>query len=268
MSEYIEEYDERAAEIQKTFSYDGYQIVRREMFAHLREPAVTIRYDSISFNTACIDGLEDTVYIQVLVHDDQKRLVIKRSTENAKDSLRWCVAKPDKRKSRVIKGKFSKALYEQMGWMKNCRYKILGHKIQFEGETLYVFELEECEIFKERPKRTKAEREARAKSMTPEELKEADRLERKESMTPFEPANVENTFGLPVEQHMDTPVLGNMANYSAVNVTAQPQQMNLFDSPGTSATGVQPVMAETDGSVNQTEYNGGLLGNQESGGML
>lgn len=268
MSEYLEEYDERAAEIQKTFSYDGYQIVRREMFAHLREPAVTIRYDSISFNTACIDGLEDTVFIQVLIHDDQKRLVIKRSTEDAKDSLRWCVAKPDKRKSRVIKGKFSKALYEQMGGMKNCRYKILGHKIQFEGETLYVFELEECEIFKERPKRTKAEREARAQSMSPEELKEADRQERKESMTPFEPANVEKTFGLPVEQHVDTPVLGNMASYSSVNVTAQPQQMTLFEGSSAPVTGIQSVMATGIAYANQQENTNQLPDNQESGGTL
>lgn len=40
-------------------SYDGYQIARREMFAHLREPAVTIRKDSTIFNTSCINGLED-----------------------------------------------------------------------------------------------------------------------------------------------------------------------------------------------------------------
>ena len=54
MAMYMEMNDERAAEIEKEFSYDGYQIVRREMFAHQREPAMTIRYDSISFNTASI----------------------------------------------------------------------------------------------------------------------------------------------------------------------------------------------------------------------
>ena len=48
--------DEKAAEIQKTFSYDGYQTVRRELFAHLREPQMTIRTDSITFNNACIEG--------------------------------------------------------------------------------------------------------------------------------------------------------------------------------------------------------------------
>ena len=41
------------------FSYDGYQVVRKELFAHLRDPAIVIRKDSITFNTACITGLED-----------------------------------------------------------------------------------------------------------------------------------------------------------------------------------------------------------------
>ena len=65
---------ERTAEIEKTFNYDGYQIVRREMFAHMREPAVTIRKDSITFNTACINGLEDAVYIQILINRKDHRL--------------------------------------------------------------------------------------------------------------------------------------------------------------------------------------------------
>lgn len=216
MVTYIEGFDERAVEIEKTFSYDGYQIVRREMFAHLREPAVTIRSDSITFNTACIEGFEDVVYIHVMVSDDEKRMVIRKCDENDKDSLRWCINKPDKRKSRVIKGRFSKRIYEIMQWSGQCRYKILGHRIQYQGETLYVFELENCEIFKERPKRTKAEREERAKSMTPEELAEADRKERKESMTPYSPEDLENTFGLPVNEHQNSVSLFSLSGYKEI----------------------------------------------------
>jgi len=221
MSDYIDTYDDKAIEIEKNFSYDGYQIVRREMFAHPREPAVTIRKDSITFNTACIEGLEDVVYIHVMVSRDQKRMVIKRAEENSLDSIRWCVEKPDRRRSRTIKGRFSQAIYELMEWNNGCRYKILGHKIEFQGETLYVFELSECEIFKERPKRTKQEREERAKSMTPEELAEADRLERKEAMTPFSPADVENTFGLPVEAHSNTIQLQTLSDYKLMEQQGQ-----------------------------------------------
>ena len=35
--------DQKAIELAEDFSYDGYQVVRRELFAHLREPAVVIR---------------------------------------------------------------------------------------------------------------------------------------------------------------------------------------------------------------------------------
>ena len=42
---------------------------------------------------------------------------------------------------------FSAMMYEMMGWNLDCRYKILGHKISFEGETIYVFDLMETEIY-------------------------------------------------------------------------------------------------------------------------
>lgn len=218
MGEYVPSCDERAQELEREFSYDGYQIVRREMFAHLREPAVTIRSDSITFNTACIEGLEDAVYIHIMVSQDQKRMVIRKCDENDIDAIRWCVAKPDKRRSRTIKGRFSQMIYSMMDWVSNCRYKIMGHRITFQGETLYIFELEECEIFRERPKRTKAEREERAKSMTAEELKEADRQERKEAMIPFSRADVENTFGTPVGEYESQIRLDSMSGY--VDMTA------------------------------------------------
>ena len=225
MFDYIDSYDARALEIEKEFNYDGYQIVRRELFAHLREPSVTIRANSISFNTACIQGLEDAVYIQILIREDQKRMVIRKCNENDKDALRCCIEKPDKRKSRKITGRFSKHLYQMMKWIENYRYKILGHKIQYQGETLYAFELEECEIFRERPKRTEAEREARANSMTPEELKEADRQERKASMTPFSPSDAEGTFGLPVKEHSNTIQLEGLSSFQKITSWSD-------DSPG------------------------------------
>lgn len=45
-----ENVDQKALELAQDFSYDGYQVVRRELFAHLREPAVVIRRDSVTFN--------------------------------------------------------------------------------------------------------------------------------------------------------------------------------------------------------------------------
>lgn len=68
------ERDAKAEELESTFSYDGYQVVRKELFAHLRDPAIVIRKDSITFNTACISGLEDVVYVHVMFNSDLKRI--------------------------------------------------------------------------------------------------------------------------------------------------------------------------------------------------
>lgn len=205
--------DQKAIELAEDFSYEGYQVVRRELFAHLREPAVVIRRDSVTFNTACIAGLEDAVYIQILVNQDNKRMVVRKCEENDKDALRWCVAKPDKRKSRKMTNKiFSAMMYEMMGWNLDCRYKILGHKITFEDETIYVFDLMETEIFLDiKGKKAKKDTESQTTTENANSIEEtaasdtdnersAEEIKRKNRI-PFYPKEWKDSFGLPVEEH-------------------------------------------------------------------
>lgn len=205
--------DQKAIELAEDFSYEGYQVVRRELFAHLREPAVVIRRDSVTFNTACIAGLEDAVYIQILVNQDSRRMVVRKCEENDKDALRWCVAKPDKRKSRKMTNKiFSAMMYEMMGWNLDCRYKILGHKITFEDETIYVFDLMETEIFLDiKGKRAKKDTESQFTTEKANSIEETasnstdnersvEEIKRK-NRVPFYPKEWKDSFGLPVEEH-------------------------------------------------------------------
>ena len=186
------ERDAKAEELESTFSYDGYQVVRKELFAHLRDPAIVIRKDSITFNTACISGLEDVVYVHVMFNSDLKRIVVRGCDENDKDALRWCIAKPDKRKSRKMSCKpFSELVYNEMGWDSDCRYKILGYRINFEGETLYVFDLLVPEIFHEGQKRKKGESAPQSEETKPVNTRKG-----------FYPDDIAGTFGVPVEEHL------------------------------------------------------------------
>ena len=208
-----ENIDQKALELAQDFSYDGYQVVRRELFAHLREPAVVIRRDSVTFNTACIAGLEDAVYIQILVNQDNKRMVVRKCEENDKDALRWCIEKPDKRKSRKMSNKlFSAMMYDMMGWNTDCRYKILGHKITHEDETMYIFDLLETEIFMDTKRKKKANPDSLEKKeelvtaetdQTPEQNQEeiAAKAARKLNRIPFYPKDWKDSFGLSVEEH-------------------------------------------------------------------
>lgn len=228
--ENTENIDQKALELAQDFSYDGYQVVRRELFAHLREPAVVIRRDSVTFNTACIAGLEDAVYIQILVNQDNKRMVVRKCEENDKDALRWCIEKPDKRKSRKMSNKlFSAMMYDMMGWNTDCRYKILGHKITHEDETMYIFDLLETEIFMDTKRKKKANPDSVEKKkvlvtaetdQTPEQNQEeiAAKVARKLNRIPFYPKNWKDSFGLSVEEHkkaLETNITDGYIEFSA-----------------------------------------------------
>ena len=168
--------------------------INEELFAHLRDPAIVIRKDSITFNTACITGLEDVVYVHVMFNNDLKRIVVRGCDENDKDALRWCIAKPDKRKSRKMSCKpFAELVYKEMDWDSECRYKVLGYRITFEGETLYVFDLLVPEIFHERQKRKE---ETVAEQPADQETKPVD------TRKGFYPDDIAGTFGVPVEEHL------------------------------------------------------------------
>lgn len=212
--------EQRTAELEQSFSYDGYQIVRKELFAHLRDPAITIRKDSVTFNTACIEGLEDVVYIHMMFNRELKRIVVEGCDENDKDALRWCIAKPDKRKSRKMVGKpFSELVYREMGWDENCRYKILGYHIQFEGKTLYVFDLMVPEIFQERKSRKKNEQASQEVAEMPNEDAQNNNAAETEVNTRkgYYPDDVANTFGVPVEQHRADTEIQQMDGYISVS---------------------------------------------------
>lgn len=228
--ENTENVDQKALELAQDFSYDGYQVVRRELFAHLREPAVVIRRDSVTFNTACIAGLEDAVYIQILVNQDNKRMVVRKCEENDKDALRWCIEKPDKRKSRKMSNKlFSAMMYDMMGWNTDCRYKILGHKITHEDETMYIFDLLETEIFMDTKRKKKTNPDSVEKKeelvtaetdQTPEQNQEeiAVKVARKLNRIPFYPKNWKDSFGLSVEEHkkaLETNITDGYIEFSA-----------------------------------------------------
>lgn len=213
--------EQRTAELEQSFSYDGYQIVRKELFAHLRDPAITIRKDSVTFNTACIEGLEDVVYIHMMFNRELKRIVVEGCDENDKDALRWCIAKPDKRKSRKMVGKpFSELVYREMGWDENCRYKILGYRIQFEGKTLYVFDLMVPEIFHERKRRKKNEQASQEVAEMPNEDAQNNNAAETEVNTRkgYYPDDVVNTFGVPVEQHRADMEIQQMDGYISVGI--------------------------------------------------
>lgn len=164
-----------------TFSYDGFQVVRGEFFAHIFEPSFTFSGNKVSVNTACIKKLPDTEFVQILVNPEEKKLAVRPCEETEKDSFRWCTANSKKRSPKQITCRvFFAKVISLMDWNQDYRYKLLGKLIRSSGELLFVFDLTTPEIFT----RT---------------IKDDGKV--KTSRTPTYPEDWKNQFGVPVEDH-------------------------------------------------------------------
>lgn len=182
----------------ETFSLDGYQVVRGEFFAHIFEPSFTFNNYKVSVNTACIKKLPSTDFVQILVNPEEKKLAVKPCPEETKDSLRWCSANQNKRTPKQITCRvFFAKVIALMGWNPNYRYKLLGKLLKSGDDILFVFDLTTPEIFKR-------------------EEKEGEKP--KLSRTPTYPADWQNQFGLPVEEHQNTITVNTFNGYTVFGI--------------------------------------------------
>lgn len=162
------------------FSYEGYQVVRGEFFAHIYEPSFTFNNYKVSVNTACIKKLPEYDYVQILVNPDEKKLAVKPCKEDEKDSFRWCSATSKRSPRQITCRMFFAKVISLMDWNPDYRYKLLGKLIRSENDLLFVFDLTSPEIYKRNVKEN-------GKSSS--------------SRTPAYPEGWKNQFGLPVKEH-------------------------------------------------------------------
>lgn len=175
------EIDEDVIRLDGEFNYDGYQVVRREFFAHTSEPSITFNDYKIYVNTACLNKLPLTDYVQVLINQTNKILAIQPCQEEERNSFAWCIPGNSKRKPKQITCRlFFAKIFTLMNWNPDYRYKLLGKIIHANDMYLLAFDLSATEVYQ----RISVE----GKKV-------------KTSRTPVFPSEWQNQFGLPYSEH-------------------------------------------------------------------
>ena len=173
--------DDDDIEVDDSFSLEGFQVVRREFFAHTFEPSISMQDNKIGFNMAALRKMPDAEFVQFLVNSDTKQLVIVPCEESAPECLLWCSKGGGKRKPRHVSGRFFfLKITELMGWNPNNRFKILGKFIRSNGKNIFLFNLEDAEQYKR---------------------EKVDGNKIKTTRTPIYPSDWKNHFGVPYEEH-------------------------------------------------------------------
>ncbi len=187
----------------ENFDFEDFQVVRREFFAHLREPSVTFNECKFQVNMACLTKFPNCDFAQVLVSQEQKILALRPCAEGTKDAYMWCGISKGKRKPKAITCKmFFAKIVSLMNWNPKYRYKLLGRLIHSNGEYLIAFDLNAPEVYQ----RTFVEGE-----------------KPKTSRTPVFPSEWQTQFGLPYNVHkqsMQINIFDGYAVYAIKDTTA------------------------------------------------
>lgn len=166
-----------------TFSYDGFQVVRSEYFAHTYEPSITLNTYKLSVNRSCLNRLPNVDYVQILVNPKDKKLVIRPSNEDEKGAFRWRI-KGKLASRQVVCKVFFAMVMDLMDWNPTYRYKLLGKMVMSKSEYLYVFDLTEPEIYQRLPR----------DPVTGKVIHTGSRQ-------PMYPEEWKNQFGLPIDEN-------------------------------------------------------------------
>lgn len=198
------------AVIDEEFTFEGYQVVRGEYFAHIFEPSFTFNNYKANVNTACIRKFPDTEYVQILVNPDRKKLAIRPCMEDEKDSLRWCTAKhaPKQITCRVF---FAKVM-DLMNWNPSNRYKLLGKLIQSDNDVLFIFDLTTPEIFQKIQNEDGTSKTSRKASY---------------------PTEWANQFGISVKEHQESLQVNIFDGYAVFSLEPNPPAKSVTENPST-----------------------------------
>ena len=210
-------------ELEGDFNYDGFQVVRREFFAHTFEPSITLNNYKVYVNAACLNRFPEIEHVQLLINSETNIMALRPCAETDRDSFAWCSKGTGRRKPKQVTCRlFFAKLFTMMNWNPDYRYKLLGKIVCANGMYLIVFDLSATEVYQ----RTFVEGQ-----------------KPKNSRVPVFPAAWQNQFGMPFEEHRKSLQINTFNGYAVYEIkekqapkpdgdSAQVQQLSLDNSTG------------------------------------
>ena len=138
-------------ETQQPLTINNHEIVRAEYFAHTNEPTIIFNpaQDFVYVNAVCLKRLPDMVYAQFLIFPSGKNLSLRFCPAGVQGAVRLRSAGKYANRARHIRcQEFMRKIIALMQWHRDYRYKLLGHIIKCNEETIISFDLDSYETFK------------------------------------------------------------------------------------------------------------------------
>ena len=123
-----------------------YEVLQGSKFAHMTEPMVSFARRTIWINMGCLKRMPDTTYVHFLLLRQEHKLIIKSSTEDQLDAVRWRTPSGNPRKI-ICHADLWNDIISLMGWDDKARYRILGRFVQASDWDGFAFDMTRAERF-------------------------------------------------------------------------------------------------------------------------
>ena len=195
--------DEDIEDLGEDFDFEGFQVVRREFFAHMNEPSISFCDYKFSVNTACLKKFPSVDFVQVLVNPVTRIVALRPCSEYSRDAVAWCKDTKGKRVPKQTTCKLLLAkLVSLLGWDPINRYKLLGKLTRANGEYLIAFDLNSVEVYVRTPR---------------------ENGKPKSSRIPSYPSDWKDQFGMSFTEHKQSMRINTFEGYAIFSVKDEKQ---------------------------------------------
>ena len=130
-------------------SREGFQVVSGETFRRplrVNMPAITLWYNSISFNKASVTALNSCERIRIEVNPNDQRILLIPVNSRDKDAVRWVMGK-DLQPRKIECLRFTSQLFESWDWDEGNVYRTIGRIVSSDKKVMLLFDFSDPETW-------------------------------------------------------------------------------------------------------------------------
>lgn len=152
LHQYMNIFDEKESKSIDNKEFSGFQVPYGIGYLTQHMPSLTISKKYIQFNKSCHKRFDECNYIEIYYHPIMQTIIIRKADENTEGAVNWG-NKGDREIKPILAKAFCEAVYENMCWKKDYKFRLRGITKERNGVKIMLFFLDEPQIILGRKQR-------------------------------------------------------------------------------------------------------------------
>ena len=130
------------------FDLRDFEVTNAALFDSNKRPYVLFQNKKIKFSTDCVRRFGKDNKVELLIHPGLRKFAVRRTAKDSRHFVQW--SRPDDGRyyaKEISCAAFGDTLFELLDWGTEYKFKAYGRFLEDEGESVFLFDLSEPEIY-------------------------------------------------------------------------------------------------------------------------